>query len=71
MTYIRASVDPEYVNFVEAVLYQTGLASPAKPLDHWQLGGVNTTGCSSLAVVDKEAIVHYKADHFFWKKADQ
>ena len=28
-------------------------------------------GCSSLADVGKEAFVHYKADYFFWKKADQ
>jgi hypothetical protein len=28
-------------------------------------------GCSSLADVGKEAFVHYNADYFFWKKADQ
>ena len=27
-------------------------------------------GCSSSADVGKEAFVHYKADYFFWKKAD-
>lgn len=28
------------------------------------------TGCASLADVGKEAFVHYRADYFFWKKAD-
>jgi len=30
-----------------------------------------STGCSSLADVGKSAFVPYKADYFFWKKADQ
>ena len=34
-------------------------------------GNPPSTGCSSLADVGKEAFVHYKADYFFWKKADQ
>jgi hypothetical protein len=34
-------------------------------------GNPPKTGCSSSADVGKEAFVHYKADYFFWKKADQ
>ena len=34
-------------------------------------GNPPKTGCASLADVGKEAFVHYKADYFFWKKADQ
>jgi uncharacterized protein DUF3455 len=34
-------------------------------------GNPPSTGCASLADVGKEAFVHYKADYFFWKKADQ
>jgi hypothetical protein len=33
-------------------------------------GNPPKTGCSSSADVGKEAFVHYKADYFFWKKAD-
>jgi hypothetical protein len=29
------------------------------------------TGCASSADVGKEAFVHYNADYFFWKQADQ
>ena len=34
-------------------------------------GNPPKTGCSSSADVGKVTFVHYKADYFFWKKADQ
>ena len=47
--------------------------SPAKFVQRVNTIGGNPpkTGCASLADVGKEAFVHYKADYFFWKKADQ
>ena len=47
--------------------------SPAKFIQRVNtVGGLPPkTGCSSLADVGKSAFVHYKADYFFWKKADQ
>jgi hypothetical protein len=47
--------------------------SPAKFVQRVNTVGGNPpkTGCASLADVGKEAFVHYKADYFFWKKADQ
>jgi len=47
--------------------------APAQFVQRVNTSGGNPpkTGCSSLADVGKEAFVHYKADYFFWKKADQ
>jgi len=47
--------------------------SPAKFVQRVNTSGglPPSTGCSSLADVGKSAFVHYKADYFFWKKADQ
>jgi hypothetical protein len=47
--------------------------SPAKFVQRVNTVGGNppSEGCSSLADVGKEAFVHYKADYYFWKKADE